>query len=485
MISFPTTISGLTRAEQDLYRRLLRRLLKKRRRNRLRSTYYNGRNRLHDIGYSLPPVAKDIDIVVGWPSKAVEGLANRVRLDGLLPAEGGDLSDTVTALMDDSQLVQLAQSVHTDAFVHSCSFVAVLSGDPSRGEPEAIIQEFTADTATGEWDKRRNRLKSALLFETDDECDEVAGIYLMDYSQTITIEPSGGAWTVGSREPNDQTRIPCELFAYRPDSKRPFGRSRIDRAVMSLTDSAVRTFLRSEVQAELYSVPARYFLGVSEDMFTDEDGEPTPKWQIMLDQVLALPNNPATGQIPTVGQFQQASFEPHLAQLRQTATMFASATSLPPDAMGVLTDNPSSAEAIDKASKELCLLAENCHTWFGHPWRRVIERAQLLAGDGAIQTVQPMWRNPSTPSKAAAADLAVKLVGANILPADSEVTWDMLDLTDQQRGILRGEARRKRAQAAIDQLRATTMQQTQEAAVDGTQQPATAAAPTGGTATAA
>lgn len=70
MISFPNTISGLTNSEQELYRKLLRRLLKKRRRNRLRSKYYNGRNELHDIGYSLPPIAKDIDIVVGWPAKA-------------------------------------------------------------------------------------------------------------------------------------------------------------------------------------------------------------------------------------------------------------------------------------------------------------------------------------------------------------------------------------------------------------------------------
>lgn len=107
---------------------------------------------------------------------------------------------------------------------------------------------------------------------------------------------------------------------------------------MSLTDSAVRTFLRSEVQAELYSVPPRYFLGVTEDMFRGKDGNLKPRWQIMLDQVLALPRD-KQGNLPQVGTFTQASFEPHAAQLRQTASMFAAATSLPPDSMGVLTDN--------------------------------------------------------------------------------------------------------------------------------------------------
>jgi hypothetical protein len=453
MIAFPSTISGLRRDEQELYRRLLRRLYKKRKRNRLRSTYYNGRNELHDIGYSLPPIAKDIDIVVGWPEKAVEGLANRVRLDGVLPDEGSDLSSVVDSLMEENDLAQLAQSVHTDAFVHSCSFVAVLSGDTSIGEPDAILQEFTADTATGEWDKRRKRLKTALLFETDDTTKNVTAAYLMTYEQTVTIIPSGDGWHVSERYVDGSGRIPCELFAFKPDSKRPFGRSRINRTVMSLTDSAVRTFTRSEMQAELYSVPPRYFLNADESIFTDADGNLIPKWKVLLDQTLVVPYNERVDKEVKVGQFQQASFEPHSAQLRQTATMFASATSLPPDAMGVLTDNPSSAEAIDKSTKELCLLAEECHVWFGKPWERVISRAQLAAGtDGDIQAVHPLWRNPSTPSKAAAADLALKLVQGQILPPDSEVTYDMLDFTDQQRRVLRGEQRRGQARKYIESL---------------------------------
>lgn len=453
MIVFPSTISGLRRDEQDLYRKLLRRLYKKRKRNRLRSTYYNGRNELHDIGYSLPPIAKDIDIVVGWPEKAVEGLANRVRLDGVLPDEGTELSATVDHLLEDNDLAQMAQSVHTDAFVHSCSFVAVLAGDTSIGEPEAILQEFTADTATGEWDKRRKRLKTALLFETDDSSENITAAYLMTYEQTITIIPTGDGWHVSERYVDGSGRIPCELFAFKPDSKRHFGRSRISRTVMSLTDSAVRTFTRSEMQAELYSVPPRYFLNADESIFTDDDGNLIPKWKVLLDQTLVLPYNERVDKQVEVGQFQQASFEPHVAQLRQTATMFASATSLPPDAMGVLTDNPSSAEAIDKATKELCLLAEECHVWFGKPWERIIARAQLAAGtDGDLQAVHPLWRNPSTPSKAAAADLALKLVQGKVLQPDSEVTYDMLDFTDQQRRTLRGEQRRRQAREYIASL---------------------------------
>jgi hypothetical protein len=454
MIVYPQTISGLTSAEQTLYRQLLRRLLEKRSRNRVRSKYYDGRNELKDIGYSLPPIAKDIDIVVGWPEKAVEALANRVVLDGVTTQDGSELSRQVTGLLDANDLKQTAQSAHTDALVHSCSFLAVLQGDTSIGEPEAIIQEFTADVATGVWDKRRNGLSSALLFDVSDDGRLLQGIYLMDVEHTVGIVPTGPGWQVYSRTDHLGQRLPCEMLVYKPDAKRPFGRSRISRTVMSLTDSAVRTFLRSEMQAELYSVPPRYFIGVKQDMFTDKNGDQIPNWKVMLDQVLAIPSD-VEGEKPEVGQFAQYSFEPHSAQLRQTATMFAAATSLPPDAMGVLTDNPSSAEAIDKSQKELCLAAEQCQSWFGPAWERIIKRAQSIAGsDGSVQAVSCQWRNPSTPSRAAAADAAVKLVQAGILPADSDVTYDMLDLSDRQRITLRKEQRSARAQRNIDQLKA-------------------------------
>ena len=97
----------------------------------------------------------------------------------------------------------------------------------------------------------------------------------MSDGMIVTFAGDGTRFSKQTEAPYDG-RIPCELLAYRPDSKRPFGRSRINRTVMSLTDSAVRTFLRSELQAELYSVPPRYFLGVTEDMFTDETANRYP-----------------------------------------------------------------------------------------------------------------------------------------------------------------------------------------------------------------
>ena len=50
-----------------------------------------------------------------------------------------------------------------------------------------------------------------------------------------------------------------------------------------------------------------------------------------------------------------------------------------------------------------------------------------------------MWRDAATPTRAAAADEAAKLVGAGILPADSSITLSRLGLSKDQQAVLREE----------------------------------------------
>ena len=48
----PATVAGLTPDEDDAFRRLTAKIIRHRTRNRIRTVYYNGRNELHDLGYS-------------------------------------------------------------------------------------------------------------------------------------------------------------------------------------------------------------------------------------------------------------------------------------------------------------------------------------------------------------------------------------------------------------------------------------------------
>jgi hypothetical protein len=147
-------------------------------------------------------------------------------------------------------------------------------------------------------------------------------------------------------------------IVYRPDAKRPFGHSRISRACMDYTQSALRTIKRSEISAEFYSFPQKYVLGL------DEDAEQMDTWKATISSFLRFDKD-ENGDRPTVGQFSQQSMSPYTEQIRTFAALFAGETGLTLDDLGFVSDNPSSSEAIKASHENLRLTARKAQKCFG------------------------------------------------------------------------------------------------------------------------
>jgi hypothetical protein len=79
-----------------------------------------------------------------------------------------------------------------------------------------------------------------------------------------------------------------------------------------------------------------------------------------------------------------------------------------------------------------------------------------LVRDGELPddfaTVRPIWRDASTPTRAAAADETVKLIQAGVFTPDSEVTYNRLGLTDSDKQQLISEKRGNAAQTLVANL---------------------------------
>jgi len=103
--------------------------------------------------------------------------------------------------------------------------------------------------------------------------------------------------------------------------------------------------------------------------------------------------------------------------------------------------------------------AERRQRQFGRAWSEVAKLA-LLARDGEIPAeaanLRPVWRDASTPTRAAAADEAVKLIAAGVLLPNSEVTYNRINLTDSDKEVLRAEKRIAEANALVANLAAAT-----------------------------
>src|SRR5690606_9676835 len=132
--------------------------------------------------------------------------------------------------------------------------------------------------------------------------------------------------------------------------------SRVSRAVMSITDEAVRTVLRTEGSAEVYPSPQRYGLRADAGALVGGEGHPAPRRPAILGRMLAISRD-EDGNMPQVGQFAQMSMQPHNEHLRSIAARFCAETSLPLSSIGIVQDNPSSAEAIYAAKEDLVIEA--------------------------------------------------------------------------------------------------------------------------------
>jgi Phage portal protein, SPP1 Gp6-like len=434
-------IPQLSETDQNTLSGLLNQLEDKTPRNKVRSEYYNSRNLFKDLGISTPPKFRNFEAVLGWPAKAVDALSRRVHLDGFVIPGQTQQDLGVDVLWDDNRMDIEAPQAHDAALIHSCAFVTTIRGDTESGEPPVLMMVRDAFNSTGLWNPRKRGFTAGLSIierEVDGGSPMYLVMYLPDRVLVMSRDVVGGKWRIESRV-NPLGRVPMEPLAYRPHLDRPFGRSRINRRVMYLTDAATRTVVRSEIGAEFYTTPQRYGLNIPEEAFAG-GGWKAVTGRIFFTEPPTLDENADPGFKPEVGQFPQMTMQPHTEQLRQWATLFAGETSIPVGSLGIVQDNPSSAEAINQANADLVLDAEVANLCFGAGWVKAMQNA-LMVRDNLSELpdewrrLRAKWRNPKTPSQAERADAMTKQIAALPWLADSEVALEELgyDRTDIER----------------------------------------------------
>lgn len=456
---------------------LVSRVREKAGRNLLRRRYYDAHNQLKDLGIAIPPQLTSLEVVVGWPAKAVDSMSRRTILQGFDSAVVDVAEIGVDAVWDENRMDSEVPSAHTSSLIHSTAFASVTAGDVLAGQPAAIIRARSAEWAAGEWDPVSRCLSSAVLvLDVDPYTREATEVEFHIPGLAVTIRRDGGRWQVAdwSEYRAWGPGVPVEPLPYRAALDRPFGRSRISRGVMYLTDAAVRTMLRTEVSAEFYNAPQRYVLGADEDTFKDDAGNPVPAWKVYAGRLNTLSRD-EDGNLPEVGQFAQQSMQPNVEHLRSIAQMFAAETSLPVGSLGIVQDNPSSAEAIKAANEELGVEIEHWQrTSLGPAWRRVMKHALVIANHqgGAAPTaaemraygsLRPQWGSWATPTEVSLAQASLARVQAIPALAQTDVELEKMGYDRDEIDRIRSDWRRAQGGSLIQSLAAGRLPATQPA----------------------
>lgn len=447
------SVSGLPEEEKKLLDQLVEVWGAKKARNQLRDQYYNSKNKLKDLGISIPPALQNIETVVGWPAKAVDALAVRSRFDGFTFASGEENAELQGILSQNRFNITIAQATHSE-LINSVAFLTVSRG--GKGEPKAIISAYSALNAAALWDYRRKRIKAGLTIvdiKQERTCDVPEPIWVNLYTDTDVweIKRDNGAWRA-RRNPHSMGRPMMEPLVYRPTLDRPFGKSRISRAVMSITDSAVRTALRSEVGSEFYTAPQKWILGAEDSLFADKT-----KWEAYIGSWFAVSKD-EDGEKPTVGQFSQGTMQPHTDYMRSLAARFSGETSIPVSELGVIHDNPSSAEAIYASKESLVIEAEALNETNGEALKVIGMMVLAVSQNKPLdeltddeRSITPRFKNPAMPSIVSQADAVVKMISAIPWIAGSQVALEELGFNEDQITRLLSDKRKMEARSMLQQ----------------------------------
>lgn len=347
--TLPLKIQGLERiALMTEYRGmayLQNKLNIKRIRVQKRYRFYEMKNMTRDFNISTPPGLRDFMSVLGWCAKAVDSLADR-----LVFREFKNDNFGINEIFRMNNPDILFDSAVLSAMISSCCFIYISKDEDDYPQ----LQVIDGGNATGVMNPITGLLNEGYaVLDRDENGSPILEAYLKAGS-TEYHQKGQKPWVI----PNDAPAPLLVPIVYRPDAKRVFGHSRISRACMSITGSALRTAKRSEIAAEFFSFPQKYITGLS------DDAEKMEKWRATMSSFMTFTKD-EEGDSPNLGQFAQQSMTPHTEQLKMFAALFAGETGLTLDDLGFATENPSSAEAIKASHENLRLAARKAQRTFG------------------------------------------------------------------------------------------------------------------------
>lgn len=393
-----------------------------------RSLYYDTEQAFKDLGIALPPQLRKAKTVLGWGTQAVRKPAMRSQFEGLRLPGSDDPFELSHVLEENRFPLEFSQSV-VSAYTHGLSLVTVARGAP--GEPPVQIQAHSAESSVALWDRRKRRISAALTIGAlkDDRPTEFV-VYLPD--AVLECSKTSAGW-IATRHANPIGRVLAVPVTNDPQLRRPFGRSRLSNAVMSLNDMAVRAYVRMEGNAEFYSTPQLALLGVDPDSFDGAMPE-SMKFKLAMDRLLALTKD-SDGEKPELKQLAQASMAPHSDMLRTVAMAFSGETGIPPSSLGIIHDQPASADAIRANEHDMLIEVTYQNKYVLSYAVRDIAILAVMVRDGLSEVPDEAWKlstrfaDPEFQSLSAQSDAVQKL--ASTMPTLAQYPVLLEQIFDQ------------------------------------------------------
>lgn len=464
----PPNPQGLTYDEQSLIAGLATKLTAFAPEMELRNSYYNGLQRIHDLGIAIPPKLKNLRTVVDWPRICVDPLIQRAVVDGFRMPGQTDVDDDLWGWWQANDLDAESPLCFLDSLVYGRGYMIVGAPDTPGDAPVVTVESPLNLTVT--WDPRTRAVTAAY------QSYQVEGVYravLYLPNQTVFMSrDQTHPWVIDDRDEHNFGQVPVVRFPNRQRSADREGRSEITGAVMNTTDSTVRTLLGIEIAREFYSVPSRYALNVDQASLVDANGNQMTQIEMAMNRFLTFNAADAGEAPPTVGQFTAFSPAVFTEIIDTHAQLMASYTGFPPSYFGhTASANPASADAIRVSENGLIKRAAQVQNQWANPLECVMALCWRFANDGQqlpqnMKRLETDWEDPATPTPAATSDAIYKQVQMGAIPPTSDVTLKRLGYSAVDRVRLAADRAVDAGAAVLAELASSL--QAKEARADST-----------------
>lgn len=418
-----TRASGLASDEADELKELVNVYKRMRTRNETLDAYYEGDVMVRDIGVPILPDDAEVhvDLSCDWARKAVTSLSRLVKFDGYVFDGAPDEYDEGLRMVERRcNLRSLFARYKLGVLKKGCAFVTVNNQGTS-----ANVRFHSADSGAAIMDLATDRLRSGFViadtrkthWSPENQVVTQANFYMVG-KRIMLMRDSPSEWHAERVETPDGAMMMVALVNEPTDTK-PLGTSRIGRPVRDLIDDVLRVRLALTISTAFYAIPMRALLGLTDELFKALAEK--PKWSTFINPMI-LTTAGRGGQVPTPYQFPANSPDALIRLIENDAKMFSGATGVPLNSLGIVQDNPSSAEAIAEARKDLTDTAQDLIDGQLVPAMREVATLVMMVEsnrrsvdelDEFQLSVMPHFRNPAMPSIAATADAATKLASVN------------------------------------------------------------------------
>lgn len=387
------------------------------------------------LAYMHPEIQAELgdrvrQVVIAWPQLVVDSLEERLDVEGFrLPDDDADKE--LWRIWQANSADEQSQMAIVDALTMRRSYIAIGTNEDDPSTPLMTFEsplEVFADI-----DPRTRKVRSAIRvygagYPYADSLMAAQQIVTGRTERYATVyEPNRTSyydltadWELLDRDEHNLGVVPIVPMVNRARLADWRGRSELD-PILPLAHAANKLATDMMVAAEFIAVPLRGIFGASPNDFEDQDGNTISPMKALMGRLLTVPDDE---KVMRQFEFASAQLSNFHDSINQLAHLVSSISGLPPDYLGLTTDNPPSAESRLAGEIRMIKRAERKQRSFGGSLERAQQIARLFVGDDdpKWKQLETVWRDAATPTVAQTADASVKkyTAGISTLPQTRE-----------------------------------------------------------------